>query len=132
MGLSHHRSRFIYLALSFITVLLGLLSRSSWVRLPEFITAYAGDTFWALFVFFLLCIIFPGLKTKYIAIAALFIAFGVEFSQFYHAPWIDGLRQIKIGGLILGFGFKLSDLVLYTIGVSIGFVIDSYLVSRRK
>ncbi len=132
MRRSHKRSRLIYLVMSFATILLGLLSRASLIRLPEFISTYAGDTFWALFVFFFLCIIFPGAKTMNIAIAALLIAFGVEFSQLYHAPWIDTLRQYKIGGLILGFGFRLSDLGLYTVGVGLGFVIDSLLVSRIK
>jgi len=132
MNLSQQRPRLIYIALSIVTIVSGLLSRSSLIALPDFISTYAGDTLWALFVYFLLCIIFSGWGTKNIAITALLIAFGVEFSQFYHAPWIDGLRQNKIGGLILGFGFRPGDLVLYAAGVSIGFVIDSFLVSRKR
>ena len=132
MSLSPNRSRIVYFGLSFITILSGLLSRSTLIMLPDFISTYAGDTFWALIVFFLICTIFPRWKTKNITIAALLFAFGIEFSQFYHAPWIEELRHIKIGGLILGFGFKLSDLVCYTVGVSLGFVIDSFLISKVK
>ncbi|MCY7330065.1 MAG: DUF2809 domain-containing protein [Saprospiraceae bacterium] len=36
--------------------------------------------------------------------------------QLYHAPWMDGLRVTRLGGLILGFGCLWSDLGCYTLG----------------
>lgn len=62
--------------------------------------------------------------------AALFFAFAIEFSQLYHAPWIDDIRQNIIGGLVLGFGFKSSDLVCYFVGILLGFAIDSLLLPK--
>ncbi len=37
-----------------------------------------------------------------------------------HAPWIDGIRNTTLGGLVLGFGFLLSDLVCYLVGIAAG------------
>lgn len=51
---------------------------------------------------------------------SLALAFLVEISQIYHAPWIDSIRQIMLGGLVLGFGFLWTDLVCYSVGIAIG------------
>jgi hypothetical protein len=55
-------------------------------------------------VFWCLCILVPHWRTWKISLAAILFSFAIEFSQFNHAPWIDSLRHIKFGGLILGFG----------------------------
>ncbi|MCI4670530.1 MAG: DUF2809 domain-containing protein [Bacteroidia bacterium] len=81
--------------------------------------------FWAFrFVFF-------NKKKRFSAILALLFCFGIELLQFYHAPWIETLRQTTIGGLILGFSFLWSDILCYTIGILIVFSIDSF-TSRRN
>ncbi|MDX8376640.1 MAG: DUF2809 domain-containing protein [Mariprofundales bacterium] len=80
-------------------------------------------------------IIRPSWKVNYIAITAIVFAFTIEFSQLYHAPWIDQIRSTMIGGLILGFGFKISDLVCYTIGITLGVNISlliSYLLDKYE
>ena len=130
MSLTIQRKRIVYFGLVVVTIPLGLLSRSDLVSLPDFIATYSGDAIWALMVFFLGCAIFPTWSTKRIAIAALLFSFGIELSQFHHSPWIDEIRQTRIGGLILGFGFKSSDLICYGVGVTIGAIVD-YLMVRR-
>lgn len=120
----------IYLILALATIILGLLSRSDLVPLPDFIAAYAGDTLWALLVFWLLCLFFPGRPTRHLVIAALAFAFAIEFSQFYQAPWIENLRGNTLGGLILGFGFKFSDLICYSAGIFSGALIKLYLLDK--
>ena len=42
-------------------------------------------------------------------IISLVLAFAVEVSQLYHAPWIDGIRSTTLGGLVLGFGRVLLE-----------------------
>ena len=123
------KPRSIYLLLAIFTMFLGLASRSNMVELPEFISVYAGDTLWALMVFWLLCALQPASPATQPAIMAVCFSFCIEFSQFYHAPWIDNIRSTTIGGLVLGYGFKFSDLVCYAIGVGIGFTLNSALVS---
>jgi len=42
-----------------------------------------------------------------------------EFSQRYHAPWLDALRATTAGRLVLGSGFDARDLAAYAAGVSV-------------
>ncbi|MBW8035442.1 MAG: DUF2809 domain-containing protein [Planctomycetes bacterium] len=125
--------RFLYyLLLLLFVVFCGLFSRSGLVPLPVFVSVYAGDVLWALMVFLGLCIIRPKWKTSWIFLAAIVFSYAIEFSQFYHAPWIDGLRSARLGGLVLGFGFKFSDLVCYSIGIALGASIDRGLLKFIK
>ncbi len=130
--MSVKRKRTVYFGLVITTIPLGLLSRSDFVSLPDFISRYSGDALWALMVFFLVCAIFPGWRTRRIAIVALLFSVAIEFSQFYHRPWIDEIRRTVIGGLILGFGFKSSDLICYAVGVVIGSTVDFFLLTRMR
>ena len=60
------------------------------------------------------------------------LAFLVEISQLYHAPWIDAIRQTALGGLVLGFGFLWTDLVCYSVGVMIGVMAERAIVGRMR
>ncbi|MEM9534577.1 MAG: DUF2809 domain-containing protein [Cyanobacteria bacterium P01_E01_bin.45] len=127
---SVRRKRLAYLALAAIAVGLGLLSRSDWVPLPRFVATYSGDTIWAMMVFFLMGVLAPRQRTLNVAIAALLFSFGIEFLQFYHSPWIEAIRNTTLGALVLGFGFKASDLVCYTVGIAVGAAIDIVVLNK--
>ena len=62
--------------------------------------------------------------------AALAFAYAIEFSQLYQADWINQIRQMRLGGLVLGFSFLPSDLVAYTIGIATGAGLD-YLARKK-
>jgi hypothetical protein len=126
------RIRLKYCVLAIATMILGLASRSNELLLPEFIVSYAGDTLWALFVFWLVRILKPSLPVLQSAIITIGFAYFIEFSQFYHAPWLDGIRSTTLGGLVLGFGFLLTDLVCYFVGVCIGCVLNIMVVSEPE
>jgi len=111
------KNRAVYLLLLLLTIAAGLLSRSSLIPPASFIGTYAGDTLWAMAVFWSLAFLAPRQPTWKLATIALLIAFGVEASQLYHAPWIDDLRSIRLVALILGSGFLWSDLLCYTTGI---------------
>ena len=68
--------------------------------------------------------------TLHIALFALTVAWGIEFSQLYQADWINEIRATRIGGLLLGHGFLLSDIIVYALGVGIGALIDNRLTPR--
>jgi hypothetical protein len=68
-------------------------------------------------VFLLVSTLLVGRPILVRAAISLAFAFLVEISQFYHAPWIDSIRQTTLGGLVLGFGFLWTDLVCYTVGI---------------
>jgi hypothetical protein len=103
---------------------LGIGSRRFAGHLPSFVATYAGDTLWALALFLLLGLIMPRVATARLAVAALILSLLVEVSQLYHAPWIDSIRQTKLGGLVLGFGFLWSDLGCYAVGIALGAALE--------
>ena len=117
------RTRVVYLLLTIIVMVLGLLSRKI-SGLHKIIELYSGDILWALMVFLLFAFLFNKKSTIFIISWAIICSYSIEISQLYHAPWIDAIRNTVLGGLILGFGFLWSDLVCYTIGVIIGIIID--------
>jgi Protein of unknown function (DUF2809) len=123
------RNRIVSTALLTLVAILGLGSRRFVGSLPLMIASYTGDTAWALAVFVVLGLLFPRLSTRRSAILTLFIAYLVEFSQLYHAPWIDRIRNHFVGHLALGSGFDPIDLLCYTAGTGIGVMIDRY---RRR
>lgn len=117
------RNRLLYLILTIIVMILGLLSRKI-ENLPEIISSYSGDILWALMVFLIIAFIFNKKSTIFTISWVIIFSYSIEISQLYHAPWIDAIRNTTLGGLILGFGFLWSDLVCYTIGIIIGIIID--------
>ena len=117
------RNRLLYLLLTIIVMILGLLSRKI-SGLPKIIELYSGDILWALMIFLIIAFIFNRKSTIFIISWAIIFSYIIEISQLYHVPWIDSIRNTTLGGLILGFGFLWSDLVCYTIGVIIGIIID--------
>lgn len=112
------RNRIIYLTMAIIVIILGLITRKA-SDMPSLIKLYSGDISWGLMAF-----IFNKKSTLHIAIYSIIFSFGIELSQLYHAPWIDGIRNTTLGGLILGFSFLYSDLLCYTLGIGVGIVLD--------
>lgn len=118
------RASLTYLSCATIVMLVGLASRRFSGYLSPFLAEYAGDTLWALLVFLGVSALRPNMPLLHRGAMASGIAFVVEISQLYHAPWIDAIRETRIGGLVLGFGFLWSDLVCYVVGVGIGLTLD--------
>ena len=119
-----------YLAAAVATMFAGLGSRKLQVYLPSFLAEYAGDTLWALMLFLLVSTLLANRPIPTRAAISLALAFLVEISQLYHAPWIDSIRQTTLGGLVLGFGFLWTDLVCYSVGIALGLVFESAIAAR--
>lgn len=118
------RTRITFFLCAIAVMFVGLASRRYQTVLPKFIGEYAGDTLWALMLFLLVSTLLAGRTVMSRATISLVLAFLVEISQLYHAPWIDGIRDTTLGGLVLGFGFLWTDLVCYTVGIIIGAVAE--------
>lgn len=114
------RTRFVYLLVATVVIIAGLASRRYRGQLPAFLAEYAGDTLWALMLFLFISAFLAGRPVRARAAISLALAFLVEISQLYHAPWIDSIRQTTLGGLVLGFGFLWTDLVCYSVGIATG------------
>ena len=118
------RSRPLYAILIVLVIAAGLLWRSSFLPLPSFLTKYGGDALWALLIFVGLGFVFNRTSTQRLALGALCFSWAVEFSQLYHAPWIDTIRSTLPGRLILGSTFNWLDLPAYALGIAIGAVVE--------
>ena len=53
------------------------------------------------------------------------ICYLIELSKLIQQPGILEIRNTRLGGLVLGFGFLWSDIVSYLIGGLIGFDIET-------
>jgi hypothetical protein len=113
-----------------ISVVLGIGSRKLGNHLPHILSLYTGDTMWALAFFALFRALLPRFNLFSIFLVTLDFSFLIELSQFWHPYWLDGTRTTLIGGLLLGFGYKWTDLVCYTFGCLFGWLIF-YLLERH-
>lgn len=113
------RRLFYFLAIVFL-IFLGLSSRKV-SGIPE----ETGDALWAMMVFCLIRLVFIRQKLSCIALASLLVSYAVEFQQMIKWSWLVEFRRTFIGHMLLGQGFLWIDLVAYTIGIVIVFLIFS-------
>lgn len=69
------------------------------------------------------------MKTGIISLSFCFV---IEFSQLYHAEWIDQIRDTSLGGLVLGYSFLWSDIEAYTIGIAACAAIELLVLGIKK
>src|SRR5690349_14301704 len=110
------RSRLFYAGMISLVIAIGLPTRLIPEVFPAFIVDYLGDALWALAIFLLIGILLPKKPTRTIFMIALIVTWGIEFSELYQADWINAIRAYKLGGLILGYTFLPSDLLMYLCG----------------
>ena len=118
------RDRRIYTLLLLVTIALGLASRHYGASFPPFVVAYAGDTLWACAAFFTIAIVMNQTRTLFVGLLALGVSCFVEFSQLYHASWLNSVRATTVGALLLGNGFLWSDIACYAAGVVLAGIVD--------
>ena len=112
--------RFKYLLLVIVIVCLGILSRK-----VEFIPLFIGDFLYATLIYFGLRLLFTNQKKEVIAIAGLLLCFFIELSQLIQGlKWLNDIRKTQLGHYALGEGFLWSDIIAYTFGISISYIID--------
>lgn len=124
------RSRLAFLLLAMGTIALGLATRRFRRSLPASVGLYAGDVLWATMVYLLFAAIWPRALIRRLAVSATVFALAIEVGQLYHAPWIDAVRDTRLGGLVLGFGFLWSDFVCYAVGIALAVVLDRAIIRR--
>jgi len=118
------RNRWIYLLLIVCTIGVGLLSRADFI--PPLIYPYLGDVLYTTMFYFIFGFLFPEMPPLKVVAISVGLCFFIEFLQFYQADWINQIRQNRLGGLILGFGFRWSDLLCYSLGGFLGLGIEKY------
>lgn len=126
------RSRLLYAGIIALLVAVGLPTRIIPEFMPDVVVNYLGDGLWALAIFLGIGLLLPNRRTRTIFLLALALTWGIEFSQFYQADWINAIRAYKLGGLILGYTFLPSDLLMYLCGISTGVLLEKWLLQGKE
>jgi len=126
------RHRGLYGAAIVLAIGLGLASRKFPAMFPAALEEYPGDALWAGMVFAGYCLLFPMARTWQPALLALVTSFAVEFSQLIQIAWLDQLRAITPGRLVLGSTFNQIDLLAYAIGIGSAAMLDRLWLSGPR
>jgi hypothetical protein len=122
--LTSSRNRARYAVLTVAVVATGRLWHSALVPLPPVLSKYGDNTLWALMVFVIFGFLLPRasalLVTLMVTLMTLTFSWAAEFSQLYHAPWLDAVRATIPGKLVLGNTFNWPYLSAYALGVGLG------------
>ena len=129
LGVSMQQRLPVMVALG-VVIGLGLASRTYDGLFPNALEKYPGDALWTVAVYLGWKLVFPAMVPWKLGLMALGQSLGVEFLQLYHAPWLDGIRRNRFGHLLLGSTFNPMDLVAYSVGAAVVFLIDRFLVPR--
>ena len=123
MHLKNHR--LYYFLLMIVVIFLGIISRKT-----DFIPLYFGDLLYAVMIYLLIRIFLIKNRPIQIAIFSLLICYSIETFQLYQADWIITVRKTLFGRYVLGQGFLWTDLLAYTFGVAIVFIIEKIILKN--
>jgi len=121
----------------YVIAMAGVIAAGLWWHsapqlLGPFLHKYGGDALWALLMFLgFRCVLIRAAVLR-VMLVSLAFCFAVEFSQLYHAPWIDAVRNTRLGALALGSIFNGPDFLAYTAGVAVGGAIEIVRVHHAK
>ena len=107
-------------------VFLGIASRK-----VNGIPLLIGDFLYAVMVYFGFRMLLLNSSAVPKILLPLVLCYVIEVQQLYDATWIVSIRNTTIGHYVLGQGFLWSDLVAYTFGIGIAFVIDHFLFEKQ-
>jgi Protein of unknown function (DUF2809) len=122
-------NRLHYFSITLITMFIGLMSRRYTVG-GDFIHDYLGDAIWAGMIYFGFRFLLPLNTIKSAVISALIFCYFIEITQFNQSQWLNNLRHTTLGGLILGFDFLWSDILMYTLGIIAAALLDNWLIKK--
>ena len=113
------KTRIYYFLFICFIIILGLVSRKI-----DFIPLAVGDILYAVMMYFIVRFLFVKSSKNFVAITSLLICFSIEFLQLYQDSWIVEIRSTTFGHLVLGQGFLWSDLLAYTFGILIAYILE--------
>ena len=119
------KPRFIYFILALLTIVSGIASRKI-VGIPLLM----GDILYAVLVYFGFRWLLVKSKTPWQIGLPLLFCFAIEIQQLSTAAALVAIRETTLGHYVLGQGFLWSDLLCYTMGIGLGYVIDQFYIQR--
>lgn len=123
----YSKKQLSYLLLITIIIPLGLFIRRNKGDFPYLIGEFAPDTLWALMLFWIFSLLFFRYSSNKTFWITLIFTYLIEISQFYQGAWLVALRQTFIGAMLLGHSFLWTDLICYTVGIGVGWVLNKVL-----
>jgi hypothetical protein len=124
---AHTKKLLQYTSAVIALIALGLLSR----RINGIPDA-CGDALWAMMVFCCWRIVLVLRPLKIVAVVALITSYLVEFSQILSFDWLVRLRSTFLGHMLLGQGFLWIDLLAYTIGIIVIYIITVFIEKKDR
>lgn len=128
--MAYKRYRLLYGIITIAIIVLGICIKKVPNLIPNFLSDYLGDALWAAMIFFGIGFVFKTMKTKKVALNSIAFCYIIEFSQLYHASWIDNIRNTTLGGLVLGYAFSWTDLISYAIGIVIAVIFEEIIIYK--
>jgi hypothetical protein len=119
------KPRFAYFILALLTIVLGIASRKI-VGIPLLM----GDILYAVLVYFGFRWLLVKSKAPWQIGLPLLFCFAIEIQQLSTAAALVSIRETTLGHYVLGQGFLWSDLLCYTMGIGLGYVIDQFYIQR--
>ncbi len=120
------KERLFYFTATIAIIIAGILSRKiHWIPL------FTGDALYAIMIYSALRMVFLK-PLKLTALIALVVCFAIECSQLIRSEWMLAIRDTTFGRHVLGQGFLWSDLLAYSIGISIALILDSLIQKKHS
>lgn len=112
------RSSFlISIVLFFVEVLIAKFVDDAFIRF------YGGDILVVILIYYFVKS-FVRIKPLYLALGVLFFAYMVEVGQYFKMVEVLGLQDYKVMRIVLGTSFSWGDILCYTVGGIICYLID--------
>ena len=124
---AHTKKLLQYTSAVIALIALGLLSR----RIHGIPDA-CGDALWAMMIFCCWRIVLVLRPLKTVALVTLITSFLVEFSQILSFDLLVRLRSTFLGHMLLGQGFLWIDLLAYTIGIIVIYIITVFIEKKVR
>jgi hypothetical protein len=119
------------LAITLITIPIGLAVRFLPLHLPWFLYKYLGSVLWAVALYWFLATLLPKLRPLSIAAIAILIATLLELSRLIPIPPIDAFRLTFAGKILLGRYFSLKNIAAYLLAIALTAALDNFLAARN-
>lgn len=110
---------------------LGVLSRLFSDYLPDVISLYSGDTLWAFAAYYVIRFFLPASGVTGVAVIAYMFSVLIEITQLARYSWLQDIRHTLAGGLMLGYGFRWSDLLCYFVGIVLAALFDRFIIHTK-
>lgn len=121
------RSHTLLLLVSLVALGLGSRQRG----LPEFLREHVGDVLWGTLFYFAFALARPRASRTQLFFAALITTEAIELTQAWHVPWLDHVRDTRVGGLLLGHDFSFHDVICVALGAVLGLLVDRAFTRAR-